>query len=183
MPNIELGLRHVLPWFLPGTFVSVVVGAALARPLGRLVRVRPAITWALVITFGMIVSATLTPLHGLFNPAAIGGTCDFSRIGLAPLRELGHLSDTSLNILLFVPFGMTIGVVPGRRQKAILIVFAIALPVMIETIQLLVPAIERGCQSADVFDNLTGLVIGLGLGALGLWLAGPTSANAPGSPS
>ena len=183
MPNIELGLRHVLPWFLPGTFVAVVLGAALARPLGRLLRVRAAIAWALVITFGMIVSATLTPLHGLFNPAAIGGTCDFSRMGLAPLRDVSHLGDTSLNILLFVPFGMTIGVVPGRRQKAILVILAIALPFMIETVQLLVPAIERGCQSADVFDNLTGLVIGLAIGALGLWLAGTASADAPGSPS
>ena len=183
MPNIEAGLRHVLPWFLPGTLVSAIVGLIVSRPFGRLLREGPVLAWALVVSFGMVVSATLTPLHGLLNPAAIGGTCDFSRIGLAPLHELSHLTDTSLNILLFVPFGVTIGLVQARRPKAILLVFAIALPPMIETTQLLIPAIERGCQSADVFDNWTGLVVGLVFGTLGLWLAGTMAADSPGSAS
>ncbi len=47
-----------------------------------------------------------------------------------------------------------------------MLLVAIALPVAIETTQLVIPALERGCQSADVFDNLTGLVIGLVLGTL-----------------
>ena len=123
------------------------------------------------VGFGMIVSATLTPLRGQLNFAVVGGTCDLSRIGLAPLNELLHIDDTSLNILLFIPLGIAIGLVEGPRRKAVLIVVAIAVPFVIETTQLLVPALERGCQSADVFDNLTGLAVGLGLGALGRWVS------------
>ena len=42
---------------------------------------------------------------------------------------------------------------------------AIALTFGIETIQLLVPALERAYESADVVDKLTGLAIGLGGGS------------------
>jgi len=31
-------------------------------------------------------------------------------------------------------------------------------------IQLLIPILDRGCQSADVVDNITGLLIGLVIG-------------------
>ena len=117
----------------------------------------------------MILSATLTPLRGHFNFEAIGGTCDLSRIGLAPIRDLLHIDDTSLNIALFIPFGVAIGLLEGSRGKLVILLLAIALPVAIETTQLLVPAIERGCQSADVSDNLTGLVFGLLFGTLGRW--------------
>ncbi len=47
---------------------------------------------------------------------------------------------------------------------------AIALPFAIETIQLLLPVLDRACESADVVDNLTGLVIGLGGGVVAGWL-------------
>ena len=181
MPFIESGYRQALPWFLPGLAVSVALGLALARPVSRLFRTRVFVGWALVVALGMIVSATLTPVHGDLNFAAVGGTCDFSRIGLAPLRDLRHIDDTSLNIFLFIPFGAAAGLVEGSRRKALLMVVAMTLPFAIETIQLLVPALERGCQSADVFDNLTGLAVGLLLGTVGRRLTAEPTVN--GSPS
>jgi hypothetical protein len=42
---------------------------------------------------------------------------------------------------------------------------AVLSPFAIETAQLLLPVLGRGCQSADVFDNLTGLVLGGLIGA------------------
>ena len=42
---------------------------------------------------------------------------------------------------------------------------AILLPIVIETIQAVVPALGRVCQSGDVVDNWTGLALGLAIGA------------------
>jgi hypothetical protein len=171
VPNIQAAYRRVLPWFLPGLVVFVVLGALFARPVGRVFRAPAWLGFALIVSFGIIISATLTPLHGEFNFAAVGGTCDLSRIGLAPLREVLRIGDRSLNIAMFMPFGLAIGLLARSRRKALLVMGAIALPVAIETTQLLVPALERGCQSADVIDNLSGLALGLLIGSgIGRWL-------------
>jgi hypothetical protein len=133
-----------------------------ARPVARALSTRPAIAWLLVASFVVIVVATLTPTDiALADSASSAGTCDLARIGLAPLDELLSLSNTSMNVVLFVPFGLAVGLLPPSRRRTILAIAAIALPFAIEVIQLLVPALDRKCQSADVFDNLTGLAIGL----------------------
>ena len=170
MPDIGAAYRHLLPWFLPGMLVFSLLGAAIARPVGRLFRAGPGLGFSLVFTLGIVLSATLTPLRGAFNPDAVGGTCDFSRIGLAPLGLLLHIDDTSLNIAMFAPLGIVIGLVGRSRAKAVLVGVAIVLPILIETTQLLVPSLERGCQSADVFDNLTGLALGLLFGTALRWI-------------
>ena len=180
MPNIEAGYRHLLPWFLPGLAVFVVLGLAMARRFAGLLRTHFGVAFALVVGFGIIVSATLTPLRGQLNLAAAGGTCDLSRMGPAPIHDLLHIDDTSLNIAMFVPLGIALGLLRRSRRTAALILAAIALPIAIETIQLLVPSIERGCQSADVFDNLTGLAVGLALGIAGRWLAGTSTMSRSG---
>lgn len=172
MPNLEAAYRHLLPWFLPGLAIFVLLGFATARPFARLLRAHVALAFAQVVGFGIIISATLTPLRGQFNLAAVGGTCDLSRMGLAPIHDLLRIDDTSLNIVMFIPLGIALGLLGRSRRKVLLIGAAAALPFVIETTQLLVPAIERGCQSADVIDNLTGLVVGLALGTLAGWLAG-----------
>jgi len=128
---------------------------------------------ALIVSLGIILSATLTPLRGFLDVGGVGAEpCDFSRIGLAPLRELRRLNDTSLNILLFMPLGISLAFLPRTRRTALVIAAAIALPFVIETTQLLVPLLDRACQSADVVDNLTGLAIGFGGGVVAGWLAG-----------
>jgi hypothetical protein len=170
LPDIGAAYRHLLPWFLPGLLVFSLLGAAIARPVGRLFRASPGLGFSLVFSLGIVLAATLTPLRGAFNSNAVGGTCDLSRIGLAPLRLLLHIDDTSLNIAMFVPFGIVVGLLGRSRAKAVLVVVAIALPVLIETTQLLVPSLERGCQSADVFDNLTGLALGLLFGTVLRWI-------------
>ena len=156
-----------LPWFLPGIAISVLVSVAVTGRVGRALRIRFAVAFMLVLGLGIIVSATLTPVRWAFDVGVNGvRSCDFSRVGLATLWEYRHLTDTSLNVLLFIPLGAAIALVPWTRRKAALLAGAAALPVAIETIQLLVPWLERGCESADVVDNLTGLVIGLAAGAM-----------------
>lgn len=174
---------NVLPWLLPGLVVSAIVGTFVGRRVGRAFSTGPPIGWGLVVALGLIVAATLTPLRGGFELDSSGiGTCDFSRVGIAPVGQLLRLGDTSLNVLLFMPLGFTIGLIPRSRRRNVLAVVAIGAPFAIETTQLLLPILGRGCQSADVFDNLTGLVVGWVVGA-GARILGDSSAAASGSPT
>jgi len=118
---------------------------------------------ALVICTGFVLAATLTPLvrPGEPNGSAVG-RCDLSRIGLPSTEDIARSGATDIapNILLFVPLGLAIGLVPASRQRLTFLIVAGAAPILIELTQLLVPALARGCESADVVDNLTGLAIG-----------------------
>lgn len=156
-----------LPWLLPGAAISVFVSIAVSGAVGRALRVRRPVAWVMVLSLGIIMAATLTPQWEALAFGARGSSsCDLSRLGLAPLGELLQLTDTSANVLMFIPLGATIGLVPRSRRKAALVIAAIALPFAIETIQLLVPMLDRACESADVVDNLTGLAIGLAGGVV-----------------
>ena len=161
------GTMSVLPWLLPGLLASMVVGVAVSGWLGQRIGTGRAGAWALFVGFGLVVAATLTPLRDGLELGTSIGTCDFSRVGLASLDQLLHIGDTSLNVLLFMPLGFALGLIPRSRRRNVLVVLAILSPFAIETTQLLVPVLGRGCQSADVFDNLSGLVIGgvIGVGA------------------
>jgi hypothetical protein len=162
----------VLPWFLPGVILSMTVALIFCRPLGRMLGVRPRLAWAILVGFGVVVSATLTPLRGELDVEAVAtGTCDLSRIGPAPIARLLRISEASLNIALVIPLGIAIALIQAPRPRAALTIAAIALPFGIEIVQLLAPILARGCQSSDVADNLTGLLIGLILGT-GLRLVG-----------
>jgi glycopeptide antibiotics resistance protein len=168
----RVGGSGVIPWFLPG----VVIGAAIAYLAGRRVSLalgaRRAVAVALIASLGLILSATISPLRAALEFGAVGtGSCDFSRIGFAPLRDLLRFGDTSLNVLLFVPLGASIAFIPRSRLKLLVVFGAIALPFAIETTQLLWAWLDRACESADVIDNLTGLAIGLGGGAFAGWIA------------
>lgn len=154
-----------VPWFLQGVLVSIAASVALAHPLGRALVVGPTLAGSLVLSLGIVLSATLTPLRGAIEAGAAGtGICDFSRLGLAPIAESTSLNDTSLNILLFVPLGLVVGHLPRTRRMAGIVIASIALPFLVEMVQLIASDLARGCQSADVIDNLTGLLIGTAVG-------------------
>jgi glycopeptide antibiotics resistance protein len=168
-----------VPWFAPGVVVSILVGFLVSSRLGAAMGIRRTLAMALVVGLGIILSATLTPSPEALEIGATGTmTCDFTRMGRASLAELLRIDDTSLNVLLFVPLGTVVGLLPRSRRKAAIAVAAVALPFAVEAVQLLVVALDRACQSADVFDNLTGLLLGVAVGGFVGWLA-PTLA-APG---
>ncbi len=169
---VHLGEARVLPWLLPAVAISVGIGLAVGGRIGRVLGLRRAVATALIVSLGIILSATLTPLRGAIQSGAVGtGSCDLSRMGLAPLSELFGFNDTSLNVLLFMPLGVSIALLPRSRLRWVVLIAAIALPFAIETAQLLLPVLDRACESADVIDNLTGLVLGLAGGSLVGWLA------------
>jgi glycopeptide antibiotics resistance protein len=161
-----------IPLFLPGLGVSIVAAFLLAGAARRTLDAGLLLSWVLIVSLGLILSATVTP-SGEANQSGMAGmaACDVSRIGFAGIREVLVFGDTGLNVVLFVPLGAAIGLLPRSREKAVIVVGAIALPFAIETVQLLLPSLHRGCQSADVVDNLTGLAIGLAGGFVAGWLA------------
>lgn len=152
--------------FLPGLAVSVVAALVLGAWAGRLVGGGSALGFALVLSLGLILSATVTP--GLDALAGIGGSgaCDLGRVGLPPRAELAWPREALLNILLFVPLGVAIGLCPPTRARAVLAAGAVGLPFVIEIVQKEVERLGRQCQSADVIDNLIGLAAGLVLAIL-----------------
>jgi len=177
------GDAAALPWFLPGVAVSAAVSLVLGGAVGRALGARRMVGAALIFSLGIILAATLTPLGGELDlEGSHPGTCDFSRVGLPPLGLFLGFNDTSLNVLLFVPLGLSIAFLPGSRRTLAVVLAAAALPFVIELAQLVLPVLDRGCESADVVDNMVGLAFGLGLGiavrlvASGLgWTAAPTS--------
>jgi glycopeptide antibiotics resistance protein len=156
-----------LPWLLPGVAISVVVSITGSGVVGRALRVRRSVAWVMVLSVGIIMAATLTPQGEALEFGARGSSsCNLSRLGPVPLGEFLRLTEASINVLMFIPLGAAIGLVPHSRRGAAVVIAAIALPFAIETIQLLVPVLDRGCESADVVDNLTGLAIGLACGVV-----------------
>lgn len=152
-------------WFWPGVAISVVVSTLLSSRVARVLRIGRFLASVLMMTVGLVASATLTPSLEALRFGAVGtGTCDLSRIGPASLDELSRFGDPTFNVLLFIPLGVAIGLFPWSRRKAVLLGIAIALPFVIETIQLTATGLDRACQSADIADNLTGFLVGFALG-------------------
>lgn len=150
-----------LPWLWPGIALAVACAVAFGRPLSRLLGIRAPHASVLMLSVGAIASITLTPLRGLGESSDGAMRCDLSRVTLAPAGQLLSLNDVSLNILLFVPLGIAIGLLPGASRRATLMTLAVALPFTIEAMQLLTPALHRACEGGDIVDNLSGLVLGL----------------------
>jgi len=154
------------PGLLPGTAMSFVVALLLSERVARRLGSRRAIAWLLIAALGIVLSATLTPGRTSFSQrqVSISEGCDLHRIGPAPFFEYRELGLTASNVFLFVPLGIAIGALPRRRAKALILLGAIVLPFGIEAIQLAAIPLGRRCQSGDVFDNLTGLVVGFAIG-------------------
>ncbi len=153
--------------FGPGIVVSLVVSLATCGFVGRAMRISAIHGWALVMSLGVVLSATITPSRDALLFGAQGsGTCDLSSIGPGSWWELRHLDDVSLNILLFVPLGIAIGLLPHSRAKLIVLAGAFVLPATIELTQLVVVPLGRECQSSDVVDNVIGLLLGIVAGTM-----------------
>jgi VanZ like family len=117
------------------------------------------------MSVGVILAGTMSPLNaGRGLDPSHPGSCDLSRIGLPALAQLRWPSDVLGNIFMFIPLGSAIALVPRSRRKAAVLAAAVALPFAIEATQLVVVSLGRACESADISDNLTGLVLGLAAG-------------------
>jgi glycopeptide antibiotics resistance protein len=165
-----------VPGFLPGLAVSVLIALGAARRVAIALRASQLLAFGLVVSVGAILAATLTPNVGSLEPPPGNTFCDLTRMSLAPLEELLSLnSEPSLNVLLFLPLGLVMGLLPRSAGKVALLAGAIALPAAVEFLQGMLTPLNRSCSSADVVDNLTGLAAGFALGSAAGWLWGRLS--------
>jgi glycopeptide antibiotics resistance protein len=172
------------PLFLPGVMLTVLIAFVASPGVARWLRCRVSVAFLGLASLGCVLAATLTPDRAVLLDGSISaGGCEFSRLGLIPLADLTRISDPSLNVVLLVPLGFAIGLLPWSRRSMAVLVGAIMLPIAVELIQALLPLLGRGCESADVSDNLTGLVIGLVAGASARLVSGAIRADAPASAS
>jgi glycopeptide antibiotics resistance protein len=152
------------PLIAVGVIVTLLVAVLLAPAVARRLGAHPVVAGLLIFSVGIILTATLTPDAEAFRGIVSSGRCDTSRIGLIPLRELVRVNEASANVALFVPLGIAVALLPRTRASAIIAIGAISLTFIVEGTQLLVPLLSRGCQTADLFDNLLGLGVGAVIG-------------------
>jgi hypothetical protein len=156
-----------LIWFWPGVTVAIVMGWLLAPAVARALRTRGWIAWLLVLGVGLVVAATLTPIHapgGIDLGAA--RPCDLSRRWFASEADLVAMSGVSLHVGAFLPLGVALGLLPRRRRSIVVMAVAVSLAPAIEGLQFVIPQLARACQSGDAIDGLTGLAIGLAAGTV-----------------
>ena len=77
------------------------------------------------------------------------------------MADLFHFQDPAFNVALYLPLGIAIGMLPGGWARRWLIVVGLLLAPAIELTQLVVRPLGRACQTSDMSDNITGLLIGL----------------------
>ncbi len=163
-------LAETLPWLVPGTVIALLVSLVASGAVAQGLRAHRITAWLLLFAFGVILAGTLSPLRDGGLPPGLARTCDLTRQWLATPVDLLLENDVPINILMFMPLGFAVGAIPLSFRKVGVVVGAFALPLTIESLQLLVVPLGRGCQSADVVDNLTGLFIGLVAGTPVSWL-------------
>jgi len=161
----------------------LVVGLAVGRRLGPLAGV----AWfGLLWSVAVIGIVTLIPAqNGLgYIPADQHATsCSWDIGGPSPegFWIFGG-GQQLLNTLLFVPAGIFLVLVLGRwRIRWVLIPVGLAVLAAysfgIEYTQLQVARIDRACDVTDIIDNVTGAVVGVGIGLLLLPLLRPWRAR------
>jgi hypothetical protein len=159
------------PGFLPGIALSLLLATALYRHVAHRLGTREPIAWLLLMSVGIILSATLTPGADAFLSTSGRAMCDVSRIGPAPVVNYVTVGTTSLNVILFVPLGILLALLPPSGVTAFAVIGAALLPLTIESIQLVATPLGRACQGADVIDNMLGLALGLAAGWTGAWIS------------
>lgn len=168
-----------VPWLLPGLGASLILAALLSGRVQQPLGTRRGLSWALIVSLGIILSATLTPSREAIEAGVAGaGGCDLSRIELPSPRDIARLHNSGMNVLLFLPLGAAIGLLPRSRGKWAIVIAAVTLPFAIETVQSLVTWLDRACQGVDVIANLTGLAVGVIAGMLAGWITARARAAA-----
>lgn len=133
--------------------------------------------FVLAFSVTAILVITLLPMPPTDGPLE-GPRCLIPGLYAFRSGELFRIDDVSLNVVMFVPLGIAVAWLPPSSRRRVL-ALAIALPWVVEGIQLVVPALGRTCQSVDITTNLLGLAIGLVGGLIVRRLAGSGSASGP----
>ncbi len=98
--------------------VAIPIAALLTRPVARALRTTPWLAGLLRISAGVVVVATLAPIHShLGVDPSVTRACDMSRRWFASRSDLTGVNDISLNIALFISLGVAIAWLPASRGR------------------------------------------------------------------
>jgi glycopeptide antibiotics resistance protein len=165
LPHYWLEFRY--PTMLPVGIAAFVLATILRHPVARRLKTHSGVAWLLMAGLGGVLALTIAPSRLALTDGVTGPIqCNLSRIGLAPLSVYARMEDPFLNVVVFVPLGLAVGLLPPGRPKLVIAIAALLLPLAIETTQALVVAMGRSCEAGDVFDNEFGLLVGSGVGLL-----------------
>jgi hypothetical protein len=167
------------PWLWPALALAVAISLVLFRPLARALRAPRPVAFLILLGIGGIVALTLTPGDDAFSPFNVQD-CFVRWVPPIGVGRVLNLGERGLNVLLFLPLGLGLGLLPRSRTKLALVAGAVALPFVVEGIQYLAPALDRSCSTVDLVDNLTGLLIGLGVGLVGRFVLSLSERGGPG---
>lgn len=150
--------------------VCVLLALGLSRRLGWVTAWSIAgLLWSLAV----IGAVTLIPAHGAPGIVSAEGrpeTCSWDLGGPAPDGFwIFAGGQRMLNTLIFVPAGALLVLAAARWRSAwtlvpLGLVALAAYSVAIEATQLELARIDRACDVTDVVDNVTGAVLGVGIG-------------------
>ncbi len=131
----------------------LVVLRARGVPWGR------AAAWAaLVVVSSVIAAVSFVPDSGRDGQ----GTCSF----LVTFRVGGRVNQPLLNVLMYVPLGALVVMLPRRMvTRSWSVAALLVVPLVVEWIQRF-PIVGRSCDADDVIGNWLGIVIGVLIGAI-----------------
>ncbi|WP_181188275.1 VanZ family protein [Actinopolyspora mortivallis] len=163
----------VTPWATAVFAVSLVVLLLLSHVLVRRGIGFGTPLYGASVALSPVLAVTLSPS---------GANSGSVFCGLSPRLDTGitdfpAVTEQFANSVMLAPFGFFAALAFRRWWIALFPV--LAAPVLIETTHMLVPALGRSCTLQDVFDNLTGGLLGIVLGFLvrgGVHLSGRTRA-------
>ena len=153
--------------FAPGLELAVLFGLAGGVLWARVARQRLLVGIAAAMSLGVILALTLARAGPIPDGGAVGiGQCDVRQWTPGRLDELLVIGEASLNVALFIPLGVSIAFHRPPARRGIVLLFAAALPFLIELAQLKLPALGRYCDSMDIADNELGLLLGFAVAAI-----------------
>jgi hypothetical protein len=156
-----MGVISDLPFFWPAALLGLAGAVALSVLLAVALRTSAVTVFGLLASAGLITVATLTPASTSYF---VGGDCVLDQVTLPSLSDLLSPNETSLNVVLFVPLGIACTLLRRWPSVAVAALVSAGYPIMIELAQHQLAGLGRVCSSADVVNNLTGLIIGLAVG-------------------
>ena len=176
-----------VPVMLAVIAVAALVCSLLALALRP--RVGDLTAWSIagfVWTLAALATLTLLPANGAPGVVSAEGrltTCSWDIGGPAPdgFWIVGG-GQRTLNAVVFVPAGALLVLAVARWRLAwVLVPLGLlglaAFSIAIEATQLALARIDRACDVTDVIDNVTGAVIGVGIGIVLALVLRPSAAS------
>lgn len=157
---------QAVPWAIPLVATSAVVALITALVLQKTRRAGAWLVAALIVSAALVVGITLTPNAGIEDGSLVDPRFDRGPWGYLRQPEYWlYLDSRTLNVALFIPLGLTIGLLARGRSRWIALAVGLMLPWIIEGLQSALP-FNRDSQAIDLADNTTGFLIGFASGLI-----------------